>query len=190
MRLSLSFLLALQLLSLQDVLAIWPAPTSISSGTQTLLLSHNFGIVLDLPSPPQDLKDAIERTKDNLFADSLGRLVIGRGSSDSPSFDSAQTLHTLRLSLTSTAIKSISEEAIAPLDIRNETYSLIVPANGRDATLTAPTTLGLLRGLTTFEQLWYTYAGRVYAINGPLSVYDAPAYVSQLFPLDCRHMLM
>lgn len=33
---------------------------------------------------------------------------------------------------------------------------LSVPDDGSDASLTANTGLGLLRGLTTFEQLWYT----------------------------------
>jgi len=33
---------------------------------------------------------------------------------------------------------------------------LSVPDSGADASLTANTALGLLRGLTTFEQLWYT----------------------------------
>ncbi|EKM55102.1 glycoside hydrolase family 20 protein [Phanerochaete carnosa HHB-10118-sp] len=185
MRLPIGLLVALQPLFFRNVLAIWPAPRNISSGEQTLLLSPEFSIVSDLPSTPQDLEDAVARTQARLFADGLGRLVVGRGANDSVAFSSAESLCTLRLALTSSsAAKSIADEAVVPFEVRNESYALMVPANGSEATLTAPTTLGLLRGLTTFEQLWYTYSEQVYAVNMPLVVHDSPAYPHRGFGLD------
>ena len=78
-----------------------------------------------------------------------------------------------------TTTKSISDEISEGLETRieRESYSLYVPADGQDARLTASTTLGILRGLSTFEQLWYTVANHVYALNFPLNITDKPAYV-------------
>ncbi|KAL5501845.1 NAG1_3 [Sanghuangporus vaninii] len=175
------------LCALGTTLAIWPIPRTITTGQETLLLSRNFSIFSELSETPRDLTDAIDRTKTRLFNDNLGRLVVGRGSSDTPSFNSSKTLQTLRLSLISgdsSLIKSISKESTASLDIRNESYSLNVPADGSDATLEAATTLGLLRGLTTFEQLWYTFSGQVYAVGMPLRVQDSPSFPYRGFSLD------
>ncbi|EJC98475.1 beta-hexosaminidase [Fomitiporia mediterranea MF3/22] len=159
--------------------AIWPIPRSISTGHETLLLYQDFEIFSGLSETPLDLLDAINRTETRLFNDNHGRLVVGRGSSDKASFRSAKTLLSLRLTLNNengSSIRDISEEAITPLDARNEGYTLSVPADGSDAILEASTTLGLFRGLTTFEQLWYTFDGQVYAVDMPLHVVDAPAF--------------
>lgn len=43
-------------------------------------------------------------------------------------------------------MQSISAEAVLSLEDRSESYSLAVPADGSEATLTADSTLGLLRG--------------------------------------------
>jgi len=48
-------------------------------------------------------------------------------------------------------------EACAPLEARQEGYSLDVPADGSGAVLSAASTLGLFKGLNTFAQLWYYY---------------------------------
>lgn len=170
----------LRLITIRVALAIWPIPDTISTGQEILLLSRDFTISPRLSTTPQDLIDAIDRTRSRLFNDNLGRLTVDRGSSDGAKISSVKTLRCLRLSLTDedeSLVRSISDQAVAPLDSRNEGYSLNVPADGRDATLEAATTLGLLRGLTTFEQLWYTYSGQVYAVETPLRVMDSPAYV-------------
>lgn len=165
--------------------AIWPAPRSITTGQQTLLLSSQFSIVSALKNTPDDLSQAISRTHSRLLSDNLGRLVVGRGSSDSPSLQSAHALSTLRLSLTSGAsVRSISDESIMSLGERSEGYTLLVPASGAEAVITADSTLGIFRGLSTFEQLWYAVDGRVYAVGMPLNVVDEPVYVRiSLLPL-------
>ena len=78
-------------------------------------------------------------------------------------------------------LRNITEEARLPIGNRSEEYALTVPADGSSATLTANSTLGLLRGLTTFEQLWYQYSGQIYTIEAPISITDSPAYVSNRF---------
>jgi hypothetical protein len=55
---------------------------------------------------------------------------------------------------------------------------LHVPSDGSPATLSANSTLGLLRGLTTFEQLWYDLDGAAtYTLEAPITISDAPAFV-------------
>ncbi|KAF8817042.1 N-acetylhexosaminidase [Phlegmacium glaucopus] len=170
-------------------LALWPIPRSLQTGTTILKLSHQFGIqVSGIPHPPQDLLDAISRTEAHLHNDQLQRLVVGRGASDSAALAHAPTLARLTLALTpnSPAIKSIMEEATKEITTRNEAYSLTVPnTNQGVATLTASSSLGLLRGLTTFEQLWYQVSGTVYSYQAPVQITnDSPAYPYRGFMLD------
>lgn len=66
------------------------------------------------------------------------------------------------------------------LTTRDESYTLTVPSTGDAATLSANTTLGLLRGLTTFSQLWYYWDGAYYTLSAPIHIADAPAFVSAI----------
>ena len=169
------FSLSLILLAASPSLALWPWPTTISTGSTTLSLSSSFDIdASGIDSPPQDLVDAISRSKKNLAEDKLARLVPDRGASDA--FDGAPTLNALTLTLTGET-KSISEVATGELGTRDESYNLTVPADGSAATLSAATTLGLFRGLTTFEQLWYTSDEVIYTLEAPYDIDDAPVYV-------------
>jgi len=94
-------------------------------------------------------------------------------------------IHTLTLSLSKGAkASSIANEIRAPLESRDEAYYLHIPSDGSDATLSANSTLGLFRGLTTFAQLWYTYQDTTYALGVPISVRDSPAYPYRGLMLD------
>lgn len=158
--------------------ALWPRPQNAELGSSALRLSPHFEIITEIHGVPQDLSEAIERTKSYLYSDKLGRLVVGRGSSDASEIKSAKTLSKLTLSLEKgTSVKSITEEVQKSLESRDESYALTVPSNGGEATITANTTLGLFRGLTTFGQLWYTYDGTIYSTQTPVKVADTPAYV-------------
>ena len=44
-----------------------------------------------------------------------------------------------------------------------------IAVDGSTATLTANSTLGLFRGLTTFTQLFYERSGQIYAVEAPIS---------------------
>ncbi len=170
---SLSFIL----LAASRVSALWPLPQTVSSGSSPLTLSSSFDITLDgIDTPPQDLTDAISRTKGYLVQDQLEILTPDRGASNADVISGAPALESLVLSVTG-EIKSISEEATAPLESRVENYTLSIPSDGSAATLTAQTTLGLLRGLTTFSQVWYATAGSIYTVEAPFDIEDSPAYV-------------
>jgi hexosaminidase len=169
------------LLFAASTLALWPMPASFQTGNSTLLLDKSFQIQFHGGSPPSDLKEAISTTTGYLRNDKLGRLVVGRGASDASFFKSAKSLKHLVLSLASDKANSVSFESTKEITTRDESYELIIPSDGSDATLKANTSLGLFRGLTSFTQLWYTYQGTIYAIETPIDIKDAPAYVCHYF---------
>jgi len=115
----------------------------------------------------------------------IQRLVVGRGATDNVTIHSAKFLWSLELSLADgAAVKSITEESQKEITSRKENYALSVPKDGSRAVLTANSTLGLLRGLTTFEQLWYYFDGEIYTLEAPAEIADAPAYVRPISLLD------
>ena len=139
-----------------------------------MVLSPDFKIDVNGPYP-QDLKSAVGRTLKYLQDDKHQRLVVGRGSADVDAIKSAKQLPSLVV--TSTDSKSIATEAIAPLGTRDESYDLKIPSDGSPATLSANSTLGLFRGLTTFSLLWYIHESHIYTVEAPISISDSPAFV-------------
>ncbi|KAF8262397.1 N-acetylhexosaminidase [Lactarius quietus] len=171
----------------EAVHGLWPQPRSLQNGADSLRLDPSFSINVTVSNAPQDLLDAAEHTRALLFSDQLGRLVVGRGADDLSSVRSANMLSSLTLSLlngTSGAPQPIATEATLPIGSRDEGYSLVVPADGSGAVLSANSTLGLFRGLTTFSQLWYTANGTVYTLGVPVAIDDSPAYPYRGFMLD------
>jgi hypothetical protein len=169
-------LCAVMLLS-EAVHALWPLPRNLQTGSDALRLDPSFAINVAVPNAPEDLLAAAQRTCALLFSDNLGRLVIGRGADDLPAVRAAEALTNLTLYLIDGASRPIATEATLPLGSRDEAYSLVVPADGSGAVLSANSTLGLFRGLTTFGQLWYTASGTVYTLGAPVAIQDSPAYV-------------
>jgi hexosaminidase len=157
---------------------LWPIPRSLQTGTTGLKLSPSFAITLDIASPPQDLSDAVSQTESYLANDKLQRLIIGRGASDTTLIQNAASLSSLTLSISGTApVLSIATEAVKDYSSRVEGYALTVPSDGSGAVLTANSTLGLYRGLTTFSQLWYYTGGNIYILQAPIKITDSPAFV-------------
>nr|BAM42836.1 beta-N-acetylhexosaminidase [Lentinula edodes] len=168
--------------------ALWPLPTDFSTGTAALTLASDFDIDISaIPNPPQDLLDAISRTKGYLQTDQLEALVVDRGASYNQSLQNASSLVSLVLSYDSGVAgepTSISEEAIDDIDSRVEGYTLTVPEDGSAATIKANSTLGLFRGLTTFGQLWYDLNNTTYTIEAPIAITDSPVFPYRGFMLD------
>ena len=170
--------LFLALSPLVPVLAFWPIPTALDTGTSPLILSPYFSVGVAIDNAPLDLYQAVQQAEYYLQNDKLGRLVVGRGANDSAALVNAPTLSSLQLSLTSGApVNPIATESVKSLGTRSEEYVLSIPDDGSPATLTANSTLGLYRGLTTFTQLWYYFAGTTYTLDAPFAITDAPAYV-------------
>jgi hexosaminidase len=186
-------LVSLLSLNFNGVSALWPQPRQLTTGTTPLKLSKSFDVQLSgISSAPKDLQDAIQTLKSQLTNDKLAILTVDRGASFKGAVGRAKTLSKLSVSLSSSSsaagtnstskkpagIKSISEEAVLPLEQRQEGYTLSVPVDGSVATLEANSTLGLYRGLTTFGQLWFDLDGTTYLTNGPVQIQDSPLYVS------------
>lgn len=179
------FLVYLLSFAIQRCHCIWPLPQSTTSGNHTVLLSKSFKFETSFSPVPDDLASAISRTQSFIQNDKLARLVVGRGASDVQTFKSAKTLASLKLELEKgSVVESIMDETIANLTSRHEEYTLTVPEDGSSATLKANSTLGLLRGLTTFGQLWFETSGQVYMLGAPTTIVDAPAFVCQIFFSD------
>ncbi|OSC97365.1 glycoside hydrolase family 20 protein [Trametes coccinea BRFM310] len=166
--------------------AIWPIPRSLLTGTSPVKLSPDFVINLQgLSNPPADLASAISRTQSRLHSDSLERLVLGRGSGDAQAVEGAHLLSSLTASLQhGSPVRSIAEETTLAFDDKSESYELFIPDDRAVATLVANSTLGLLRGLTTFEQLWYDYKGTKYTLEAPIQIHDEPAFPHRGFSFD------
>ncbi|KIJ05229.1 glycoside hydrolase family 20 protein, partial [Paxillus involutus ATCC 200175] len=179
------FTLVVGLIFPTSVLALWPIPTGLSTGTIPLTLAPSFSFDVAVPGAPADLIEAVAQARYYLETDRLGRLVVGRGVNDTAALQGAKSLSSLKLTLAEGAtVQSISTESVKPLGTRSEEYTLTVPEDGSCATLTANSTLGLYRGLTTFGQLWYYYGGVTYTLIAPIDITDAPAYPFRGFALD------
>jgi hexosaminidase len=157
--------------------ALWPLPRSITTGSTGLVLSPAFKIEVEGPCP-SDLRSAVVRTLSYIQDDKHERLVVGGGSVDAAAVKYAKKLRSLVVS--SKDSKTIAVGARAPLGTRDEAYILNVPSDGSHATLSANSTLGLFRGLTTFSQIWYTHGSAIYTVEAPMSISDSPAFVRRL----------
>lgn len=168
--------------------ALWPMPRELSNGTTPLKLSSSFDIQAFFKNIPSDLQDAIQRTKSHLKTDMFERLVVGRGSVDAQAITHANSLKALLLSLNhGVTVRPIAVEVnTVAIDARDESYSLTIPSHGTQATLIANSTLGLLRGLTTFDTMWYHSGGDKYILNAPVTITDSPAFVSTIFHVRAR----
>lgn len=144
----------------------------------SLKVSPDFCFDVNVQNAPADLYEAVAQAQYYLENDKLGRLVVGRGANDSAALANAKMLSSLTLSLGGENAEPIASEAVKPLGTRREEYALTIPADGSAATLAANSTLGLYRGLTTFNQLFYYYGGVTYTLLAPISITDTPAYVS------------
>jgi hexosaminidase len=163
--------------------SLWPIPRTLSSGSEGLKLAHGFAIQFQgslSHHAPADLKAAVSRTLYQLKHDGLERLVIGRAGADTEKIAKARQLNVLKVELVASAsnnIPGITQNANLPIGMRDEAYTLHVPADGSPSVLTANSTLGLFRGLTTFSQLWYTSGSTIYTVEAPITIWDKPAYV-------------
>ena len=108
--------------------------------------------------------------------------MVGRGAADASAVQAAPVLPSLTLTLQNSApAQPIAVEAVKDFPNRVEGYMLSIPINGQPAVLSANSTLGLFRGLTTFSQFWYDLDGNTYTNVGPVSIVkDVPAYVCLL----------
>ncbi|KAG8981547.1 N-acetyl-glucosamine-6-phosphate deacetylase, partial [Tulasnella sp. 427] len=169
---------------------LWPIPASLSTGSEYVKLADDFRIrFAGAGAVPGDLDDAMQCATAVLWNDRHERLVVGRGSVDAEPLrnSSISTLKALELYVLSGSgdLKSIYESTVGvEANERDESYRLEVPADASTATLIANSTLGLLRGLTTFTQLFYLSENIVYTFKAPIVINDRPAFPHRGILLD------
>jgi hexosaminidase len=184
-------------------LRVVPLPTSFTVGFTPIIISPNLTINLVTSggvaiSPPFDLGEAIERTKGHIFQTRHQYLSPTRGSEffdTVPAATSVPVLTNISLQLKShdldTPSLTIAQCAHAAVEDRSEleTYRLTI-SDGAHCLISSNSTLGLLRGLTTFEQLIYhlplghgdkaetgeSGLGKLYAPHAPYEIKDRPAF--------------
>lgn len=196
---------ALVALVASPALALFPAPHNLTAGTTPLTLSPAFQITLGtsfmgtpphdvlnrtfslpvapLTLPPMQLVSALGRAHSYALEDKLEPLIINRGESLRSSVESSKgSLKKLELNLLPGAtMRSLRDEVSMPFETRDEAYTLDIPG-GEVATISANSTLGLLRGLQSFSQLVYVLPAKEgcdatrFLQTTPLLIMDKPAF--------------
>lgn len=176
-------------------LRVVPIPTRYTSGTEVLCISPNFEIQFDKSLKgkklPKDLIEATKRTERSLWANRHQYLSVQRGAEYFTSSNTEKrcehSLTTLRVVIEQDGdgeVRSIMDSAIRPAEERPdlERYTLSVPLSG-PAVLQASTALGILRGLTTFENMFYNLPNSPRREGNPLFDVDL-GQVPQIFMSD------
>lgn len=135
------------------------------------------------------VKGGVSRALDAIFVKGLVPWMLReRGVKYEPALSSKSCHHLKSLEITQTG--KDSARTFKPLaGTLDESYSLNVSRDGR-ASITAATSVGALRALETFSQLFYKHsAGNVwYTTLAPLSFYDKPKFSHRGIMLDVsRH---
>lgn len=189
-------------------LDVVPLPHAYTTGNTTVCLAPNFIISFnnDLVNLPQDLLDAARRTEDAIKSTSHHYLSVDHGieffTNETPCGSYIDNLIISLEGYTSgRAIASIFSETTRPAEERLplEAYTLSVPLEG-PARISSTSSLGLLRGLTTFEQLFYLLPAQhgkssaqqdtstIYAPFAPYVISDRPSFPWRAVLLDTsRH---
>jgi hypothetical protein len=153
---------------------LWPLPRNCTNGTLRVRVpSASFRF--DCDPCAEVLTAAFGRYTKQIFAEHSSS---GGSSSSAPA-------------LASLAVHVNSGEEHTSLQLgMDESYTLRIPSGGTQATLTAPTVWGALRGLETFSQLVeWDWDNATHVIRGtPWEISDAPRFPHRAFMIDtARH---
>jgi hexosaminidase len=145
----------LLLLSVTHVMALlFPEPTTLEQGSIVLGLNEDFKITWSSEYPfAKDLISAADRLKCTLLSNEHYYLSVSRGREFLD--HNVGILPGIDIALIGSDHGSVASEMRKKAQSRRESYQLDVPADGSVARLTAESSLGAFRGLTTFEQLFY-----------------------------------
>ena len=133
---------------------LFPEPTTFEQGSIVLGLNEEFEMTWSSDIPiAGDLKSAADRMKRTLFFNEHYYLSVSRGREFLD--HDVIILPGIDIALIGSDHGSVASEMQKKAQSRRESYQLEVPADGSFARLTAESSLGAFRGLTTFEQLFY-----------------------------------
>jgi len=189
----------LLLLSVQ-VIAIWPAPQSITTGSSVLWIEESVRVSYERGdsslysrddastsfSSRSIVHDAIARTMDTLFKQSFvpWKLVARNELAKFEPEEYAKEQYITNLAITQTGNDNSS--TFKPLAGQvDESYNLTIGMEGI-AKLSAVSSTGVLHGLQTFTQLFYQHSsGRgIYTNMAPIIITDAPKFPHRGLNMD------
>ncbi|KAG4035246.1 hypothetical protein MFRU_001g00170 [Monilinia fructicola] len=186
---------------ISSALAIWPKPVSYTNGTDVLWLEKNVKVTYDggLSTGYSDASAVNTTNSKTIVTDAVARAlnkIFDQGltpwkfyprntlSKIEPSATSSKNYVT-ELHITQTGHDNSS--TFKPLDGQvDESYNLTITTDGK-ATISAPTSIGILHALTTFTQLFYTHSVTgtgVYTQLAPVTIYDAPKFAHRGLNMD------
>ena len=149
---------------------IWPQPKSYTNGTTDVKISPSFGFVDKSAKKTATLAAAFERYHDLIFFHATKHAATEEG-------------------LASLAVTVASSDESHPQLETDESYELKIPTSGQ-ATLSAPTVYGAMRGLETFSQLakFCFECEGYYVPAGPWIISDEPRFPHRGLMIDtARH---
>ncbi|ORY11837.1 glycoside hydrolase superfamily [Clohesyomyces aquaticus] len=178
--------------------ALWPIPSSYNHGNSLVwigkdvqvnwsgakqILKRSYGNESNGGAPnADDMVDyAIKQTHRTIFDHGFVPWKFHPRGWEEPNPESATYIKTIELSL----LKNDPENLVKPLAGEvDESYMLSVTENGK-ATVQANSTVGIVRGLTTFTQLFFQHSGGgAYTTLAPVEITDAPKFVHRGVNLD------
>lgn len=152
--------------------------------SQTFGFSDNVSIPTNCFSEQEILQSAIQRTQKTITST---RFVPWKFYSKTTNFEpdssiTNQTLTTVRICQDNAAEGYISAKDFFGGD---ESYTITISESGA-ADIRSNSTLGTIRALQTFEQLFYAYSdlSRVYTPLAPISIVDSPKWPHRGLNLD------
>ena len=209
---------------LQTAQALWPQPSQMTSGKEALRVDVDALQINLPDNAPADLQAAAKRTVQQIKSGSIAPLIVGRGKERKKEVESAKALKTINVVLgngnekdkrsslepaqvafpeenserarsnTSSSMSSIYDDAQKHLQEYDEAYTLSIPSDGSAATLSANSSLGAFRGMTTLSQLFWQMPGSNsssshnssmrYLWGAPFDIQDAPAFPYRGLLLD------
>lgn len=160
---------------------LWPMPVNITTGNTTLVVAGP--VTFTATTPSADLTAAFGRFTAQIFkhaspaasADVIAKLrsngaVTAETAAAEEVLGAAATLSTVTVSVANVNV---------PLQLGvDESYTLVIPADGSPATLTAATVYGAYMGLQTFSQLvvWNASLKQYTVPTAPVTISDAPRF--------------
>lgn len=183
--------------------ALWPIPKSATTGNQTLFiddavtLSYNgeplsYDASYTPPAGPdftsRDIvQGGVTRALSSIFENGLVPWMLHSRNTDfDPPLDPDSRISKLSITQTGNDTSKTFKPISGTVD---ESYSLSVTSDG-EASLTAASSTGILRGLETFTQLFYQHSsgGAWYTSSAPVEIEDEPEYSHRGVLLDVgRH---
>lgn len=126
---------------------------------------------------------AIERVKKTIFSDNFIPWKFHPRNSDFEPSGSAAKIYIKHVSIGQNATDPLN--AFKPLAGQvDESYTLDISGGGQ-ASITASSSIGILRALESFSQLFYQHSGQgVYTPYAPISISDAPKFVHRGLNMD------